>query len=129
MLNIYNGVVTADAGGEATVELPAWFMALNRDFRYGLTPIGEFAPVYVKAKVAKGRFTLAGARPGQEISWQLTGVRRDAWAEANRIEVELDKTADQRGRYIHPVENGQPVSNGVDYPVQQRLAAARIKAR
>jgi hypothetical protein len=125
MLNIYNGIVTADAGGEATVELPAWFMALNRDFRYGLTPIGEFAPLYVKSTVDKGRFTIAGAKPGQDISWQLTGIRKDAWAEANRIEVELDKAKDQRGRYLHPIENGRPASSGVDYPMQQRLAAAR----
>jgi hypothetical protein len=128
MLNIYNGVVTADAAGEATVTLPAWFMALNRDFRYGLTPIGAFAPLFVKTKVAGGRFTIAGAQPGQEISWQLTGIRRDAWANANRIAVELDKTGEQRGKYLHPAAHGKPASLGVDYPMQQRLAAARDKA-
>jgi trimeric autotransporter adhesin len=129
MLNIYNGVVTADAKGEATVTLPAWFMALNRDFRYGLTPIGEFAPLYVKAKVADGHFTLGGAKPGQEVSWQLTGIRQDAWANANRIQVELDKPAAQQGQYLHPVEHGQPRSKGVDYPMQQRLEAAREQAQ
>jgi hypothetical protein len=125
MLNIYNGVATADANGEATVILPAWFGALNRDVRYGLTPIGEFAPLYVKSKVAEGRFSVAGAKPGQEISWHLTGIRKDAWAEANRIEVELDKTGDQRGRYLHPLEHGQPASRGVGYPMQQANAVAR----
>jgi hypothetical protein len=128
MLNIYNGVMTADAKGEATVTLPAWFMALNRDFRYGLTPIGEFAPLYVKEKVAGGRFTIAGAKPGQEVSWQLTGIRQDAWANANRIEVELDKPGAQQGQYLHPVEHGQPRSAGVDYPMQQRLEAEREQA-
>lgn len=34
MLNIYNGNVTTDADGFATVTLPDWFEALNRDFRY-----------------------------------------------------------------------------------------------
>jgi hypothetical protein len=129
MLNIYNGVVTADAKGEATVTLQAWFMALNRDFRYGLTPIGEFAPLYVKEKVAGGRFTIGGAKPGQEVSWQLTGIRQDAFANANRIEVELEKAGAQRGQYLHPVEHGQPRSKGVDYPMQQRLKAAREKDR
>ena len=129
MLNIYNGVVTAGADGEATVELPAWFGALNRDVRYGLTPIGEFAPLYVKAKVANGQFTIAGARPGQEVSWQLTGIRKDAWAEANRIAVELDKTGDQRGRYLHPLEHGQPASSGVGYPMHERAAAQRQQAK
>jgi hypothetical protein len=125
MLNIYNGVATADAKGEATVELPDWFMALNRDFRYGLTPIGAFAPLFVKSKVAAGRFTIAGAAPGQEVSWQLTGIRRDAWANANRIEVEVEKPAAQRGQFLHPAAHGKPASQGVDHVMQQRLAAAR----
>ena len=125
MMNIYNGVATADGKGEATVQLPDWFMALNRDFRYGLTPIGEFAPLYVKEEVSGGRFSIAGASPGQKVSWQLTGIRQDAWADANRIEVELDKVADQQGKYLHPVEHGQSRSKGVDYPMQQRLQAAR----
>jgi hypothetical protein len=129
MLNIYDGVVTADATGEATVALPSWFMALNRDFRYGLTPIGEFAPLYIKAKVADGRFTIGGAKPGQEVSWQLTGIRQDAWANANRIPVELDKAGTQRGKYLHPAEHGQPPSKGVDFPMQQRLEAEREKDR
>lgn len=34
MKNVYDGVVTTDAAGYATVELPDWFGALNRDFRY-----------------------------------------------------------------------------------------------
>ena len=128
MLNIYNGVVTTDAAGEAMVELPTWFMALNRDFRYGLTPLGRPAPdLHVKATVRAGRFKIAGATPGQDVSWQLTGIRRDAWANANRIAVELDKPSAQRGQYLHPVAHGKPDSVGVDFPMQQRLAAARAE--
>ncbi|MBV8899851.1 MAG: hypothetical protein JOY92_07040, partial [Verrucomicrobia bacterium] len=37
MMNIYNGTVTLDQNGEATVRLPDYFEALNRDFRYQLT--------------------------------------------------------------------------------------------
>jgi hypothetical protein len=128
MLNIYNGVVVADGSGEATVRLPAWFMALNGDFRYGLTPIGEFAPVFVKSKISNGRFGIGGAKPGQEISWLVTGIRRDAWANANRIEVEADKSGEQRGRYLHPVEHGQPRTMGVDHPMQAQLEAERAAA-
>jgi hypothetical protein len=128
MLNIYNGVVTADANGEAIVTLPDWFMALNRDFRYGLTPIGEFAPLYVKEEVSDGRFTIAGAKPRQRVSWQLSGIRQDAWANANRIEIELDKADAQRGQYLHPLEHGQSRSKGVDYPMQRRLEAGHEEA-
>jgi trimeric autotransporter adhesin len=128
MLNIYNGVVTANAKGEATVGLPAWFMALNRDYRYSLTPIGAFAPLFVKSKVSDGRFTIAGAKPGQEVSWQVTGIRQDPWANANRIEVELDKPAGQRGQYLHPVEHGQPATRGVDAPMARWLEDRKERA-
>src|SRR4029079_2021788 len=78
MKNIYDGVVVLDADGEATVELPDWFDALNRDFRYQLTAMGEAAPgLYVAAEVADNHFGIAGGAPGMKVSWQLTGVRQD----------------------------------------------------
>jgi len=51
MKNVYDGVVTLDSKGEATVTLPDWFEALNRDFRYQLTAMGSSAPdLYVKSE-------------------------------------------------------------------------------
>ena len=47
MMNIYDGNVTTDAHGDAVVELPEWFETLNRDFRYQLTVIGQFAQAIV----------------------------------------------------------------------------------
>jgi hypothetical protein len=44
--NVYSGTATLDEEGEATVELPEWMGALNEDFRYQLTCLGQFAPVY-----------------------------------------------------------------------------------
>jgi hypothetical protein len=38
MMNIYDGLVTLDDSGQAWVQLPDWFEALNQDFRYQLTP-------------------------------------------------------------------------------------------
>jgi hypothetical protein len=103
MKNIYDGVVVADSRGRATVTLPDWYEALNRDERYQLTAVGGPAPdLHVAEKVKHGKFTIAGARAGQEVSWQLTGIRHDAWANANRIPVEHDKTAADKGRCIHP---------------------------
>ncbi len=32
----------------------------------------------------------------------MTGVRQDAWANANRIPVEVDKPEEDQGRYLHP---------------------------
>ena len=34
--------------------------------------------------------------------WQVTGIRRDAYAMSNRIQVEVPKSDDDRGRYLHP---------------------------
>mgnify|MGYP001263590322 CR=1 FL=1 len=120
MMNIYNGNATLDAQGEAWVELPDWFEALNRDFRYQLTPIGGWAPLYVAQKVQGNRFQIAGGEPGMEVSWQVTGIRQDAYAEAHRIPVEEPKPAAERGLYLHPTELGQPAELGLDY---QRQAA------
>lgn len=58
MMNIYNGNVVTDKRGLATIELPDWFRALNRDFRYQLAVIGQFAQAIVVKKVEKNRFTI-----------------------------------------------------------------------
>ena len=92
MKNIYDGVATLDQSGEATITLPDWFEALNRDFRYQLTCIGGYAPVYIASEVAGNQFRIAGGRAGLKVSWQVTGIRHDAYAEAHRIPVEADKT-------------------------------------
>jgi hypothetical protein len=94
MMNVYNGNVALDSAGRATVTLPDWFEALNRDFRYQLTPIGAPGPnLYIAAGVSGNRFQIAGGRPYATVSWQVTGVRHDAYAEAHRIPVEEEKPA------------------------------------
>lgn len=112
--NLYDGVVVLDANGEAGVDLPAWFEALNGDFRYQLTCVGGVAPVYVAEEVSEGRFRIAGGTPGLKVSWQVTGVRKDAYAVAHPLDVEAEKTATERGRYLHPVEQGAPAALSVD---------------
>jgi hypothetical protein len=95
MKNIYDGVVTLDENGEAWVELPDWFEALNQDFRYQLTPIGASMPdLYIAQGVEDNAFKIAGGVAGLEVSWQVTGIRHDAYAEAHRIPVEQDKPAE-----------------------------------
>lgn len=89
--NVYDGVATADDNGEATIELPAYFEALNGDFRYQATAMGAPTTLFVKSELNAGRFTLAGAAPGQRLCWQVTGIRKDAWALANPMKVERKK--------------------------------------
>lgn len=115
MMNFYNGNVTLDGKGEATVEMPDWFEALNRDFRYQLTAIGAPGPnLYVAEEITTNHFKIGGGNPGIKVSWQVTGIRQDAYANANRIPVEEDKPTEHRGKYLHPKEHGKPESAGVD---------------
>ena len=114
MMNVYNGNVTTDAAGEAVVALPDWFEALNRDFRYQLTVIGQFAQAMVARKVEGNRFAIRTDKPGVEVSWQVTGIRKDPFAEKNRIPVEEDKPEAERGTYLHPEAWGMAPSAGLD---------------
>jgi hypothetical protein len=115
MMNVYNGNVVLDGNGEAVVELPEWFEALNRDFRYQLTCIGGFAPVYVAEKVHGNAFRIAGGSPGLEVSWQITGVRQDAWANAHRIRVEENKPGNEQGYFLHPEVFGEPPERSLEW--------------
>ncbi|MGC9334241.1 MAG: hypothetical protein ACP5JJ_08850, partial [Anaerolineae bacterium] len=116
MKNIYDGVVRLDAQGQAVVQLPDWFEALNQDFRYQLTPIGASMPdLYIAEEVGDNRFKIAGGVPGKKVSWQLTGIRHDPYAEANRIAVEEEKPADEKGTYLYPEGYGQSEEVGLDY--------------
>ncbi len=106
-LNLYSGNVTTNAEGFATVTVPDWFEALNEDFRYQLTVIGSFAQAIIKEKLVDGQFVIQTNAPAIEVSWQVTGVRHDPWAEAHPTEVEVQKPAAERGRYLHPEAYGQ----------------------
>jgi len=99
MMNIYNGNVVTDEAGFAEVEMPDWFDALNRDFRYQLTVIGSFARATIGEKLDGRRFVILTDEPNVEVSWQVTGIRDDPYARAHPIPVESDKPESQRGRY------------------------------
>ncbi|MCB9232899.1 MAG: hypothetical protein H6581_14600 [Bacteroidia bacterium] len=117
VLNMYRGTVQLDAQGEARVELPAYFQAINREFSYHLTPIGAFAQVYVKQKVQGNEFVIAGGNPGMEVSWMLIAERNDAYFQQNpdQRQVEVDKTDRDKGKYLIPALYGKPAEKGIFY--------------
>jgi hypothetical protein len=102
MMNVYNGNVVTDQRGLAIVVLPDYFEALNRDFRYQLTVIGQFAQAIVAKEISHSRFTIRTNKPSVKVSWQVTGIRHDAYADAHRIQVEEEKAPQEQGRYLHP---------------------------
>jgi hypothetical protein len=128
MKNVYDGVVTTNDAGYATVELPPWFEALNRDFRYQLTVIEE-GDAFVLAKVARkiedNRFVVRTSKPGIEVSWQVTGIRKDPYAERHRIPVEQEKTAAERGRYLAPDAYGLPAERAVGFDSEREQAQSK----
>ncbi len=115
MKNIYDGTVVLDANGEAEVELPVWFEALNTDFRYQLTCIGHFTPVYIAQEMQCNRFKIAGGTPGMKISWQVTGNRQDAWANAHRVQVEIEKSTEEQGYYLAPELYGESAEKSIQW--------------
>jgi trimeric autotransporter adhesin len=115
MMDLYNGNVVTDANGDAVVPLPEWFETLNRDFRYQLTVVGQFAQAIVASKVANNRFSIKTDKPSVEVSWQVTGIRQDAWANAHRIPVEEEKDARERGHYLRPELYGAPEEAGIEW--------------
>jgi hypothetical protein len=43
-----------------------------------------------------------------KVSWQVTGIRKDPWANVHRVQVEEDKPNEERGYYIYPDLYNQP---------------------
>jgi hypothetical protein len=112
--NLYDGVVVTDGSGFATVTMPDWFDALNGHLRYQLTVVGHsFARAIVWKELANRTFTIRTDEPRTKVSWQVTGVRQDAYAKAHRTPVEQDKTGTDRGRYLTPELFGQPASKAI----------------
>jgi len=125
MMNIYNGNIVLGADGAAIVILPAYFEALNMEFRYQLTAIGAPGPnLYIAEEIKDNHFKIAGGTPGMKVSWQVTGIRHDPYAEAHRIPVEEDKPPQEHGKYLYPKEYGQPTTSGIDYAPQANLTSA-----
>ncbi|MGW6854797.1 hypothetical protein ACWGCK_39505, partial [Streptomyces virginiae] len=109
MKNVYDGTVVLDADGQATVELPDWFEALNDSFRYQLTAIGAPAPdLHVSRRVSDHVFGIAGGPAGLEVSWQITGVRCDDWAMAHPLTPDEEKPAEEQDHLRHPELLGLP---------------------
>jgi hypothetical protein len=108
MMNVYSGNITTDANGFATVQLPTYFESANKDFRYQLTVIGTFAQAIVKEKISNNTFVIQTSTPNVEVSWAVTGVRSDKFANANRVVPELEKEV--KGTYLHPELFGKDAS-------------------
>jgi hypothetical protein len=119
--NLYRGTVTLDANGEAWVQLPDYFEAINRDASYHLTPIGAAMPnLHVAVEIQGNRFKIAGGAPFKKVSWEVKAVRNDPWVQQYGYQTEQEKPKEYQGLYLHPELYGQPKERGIFYtPTQE----------
>ena len=59
--------------------------------------------LYIAEEIANNRFKISGGTARMKVSWQVTGIRRDAWANKNRIRVEEAKSERERGSCRFPL--------------------------
>jgi len=128
MMNIYNGEIKTDASGAAIVNLPSYFEAENITFRYQLTIVDEtqFAQARIAKRIANNQFTIITDKPNISISWMVTGIRNDAYAQKHRIVDVVEKNENEKGKYLNPVEYGLPVSKGMDYEKMTQCGIGNI---
>ncbi len=115
ILNVYSGNVKTNKKGEAIVTLPDWFEALNKDFRYQLTVIGQFAQAIVAEKIKGHQFRIKTNAANVEVSWQVTGIRSDAATRQLTFKVEEVKPVHERGTYLSPEAYGEPKEKGIKW--------------
>jgi len=106
VLNVYRGVVTLDAQGGATVILPKYFKAINKNFSYSLTPIGQpAANLFVSKEIVNNnKFQIAGGYAHQKISWAVYAERNDPYLQQfpEKRKVIVEKSQKQKGKYLMP---------------------------
>lgn len=128
MLNLYSGNVVTDTKGYAYVELPDYFVVANTDFRYQLTVIGSFAQAIIKEEIKDNVFVIQTNQPDMKVSWQVTAIRNDKYAQQNRIQPEMMKDENEKGKYLHPEVYGKDPSLTV-YPKFKNRSDEYIKTK
>jgi len=88
---------------------------LNTDFRYQLTVIGQFAQAIVAREIENNQFEISTSAPGVKVSWQVTGLRQDAYAKGHPLAVEQGKDARLRGFYLPPELYGAPSEKQIEW--------------
>ncbi len=126
MINVYSGNATTDNNGDAEVVLPEYFMAVNSDFRYQLTVVGQFAQAIVASEIRDNRFAIKTDKPTVKVSWQVTGIRQDQFAQAHRVEPEAAKQPFEIGKYLHPELYGLGEERGMKAEI--RAEAMKLEA-
>jgi len=124
MMNLFSGNITTDNNGLAYVQMPDYFEDVNRDFRYQLTVIGTFAQAIIKEKIRNNVFVIQTNEPNVEVSWSVTSVRSDKFAQEYPILPEVEK--ELKGTYLHPELYGQGKDRS-EFETKVRMARDEVK--
>jgi hypothetical protein len=101
-LNAYSGNATTDGTSSVWVSLPEYVEDINRDFRYQLTVIGDFAQAIIGSEVKNGKFQIKTSKPNVKVSWRVEGVRNDNFVQEMGAPDEIQKPANWKGKYLNP---------------------------
>jgi hypothetical protein len=85
--------------------------------------------LHVARKVQRNAFRIAGGSPGQEVSWQITGIRHDDYANAHRIKVDTRKPKAEQGTRIFVAKGSgaKRLSLSPDRPKGRQRKPAKVK--
>ncbi len=119
VLNMYRGVMVFDANGNAKVQLPNYFTAININYSYQLSAIGQPMPnMYVKTEIDNnGSFVISGGAAGAKVSWTVHANRNDRYMQKypEKAIPELDKKQGQKGKYMQPKIWDKSEEMGINY--------------
>ena len=124
MINIYSGNTITDDKGFSVVVMPDYFEAANKDFRYQLTVIGSFAQSIIYQEINDNSFIVRTSEPGIKVSWQVTAVRNDRYAQLNPIVAEQAKAEPEKGTYLHPEAYGEEMTENDQHKTSVRSVKA-----
>lgn len=133
VLNMYRGVVELGANGEAIVELPEYFDAININPSYQLTAIGTATQPYVLSEITGNQFVVAGA-PNTKVSWTVHAQRNDPTIQYYNTKIEnytqnvRMKRPHEVGKYLTPEAYGKTKEDGLLYNAARAKNYAERKA-
>lgn len=134
VINFYRGTVRLDQNGNATIIMPDYFLSINVNFSYHLTPLGSPAPgLFVSKELSENSFEISGGTPGGKVSWSVYAQRNDPYLRMNpeSSKVEVEKRENQKGKYLIPELYSQPDSKkliqmgGVKTPAKKLIVVPK----
>ncbi|CAA6830403.1 MAG: Unknown protein [uncultured Aureispira sp.] len=120
VLNMYRGMIELGTNGQAVIELPDYFDAININPSYQLTAIGTATQPYVLSEISNNQFVIAGA-PNTKVSWTVHAQRNDPTIQYYKATIDnyttnvRMKRPDEVGKYFMPEAYGKSKEQGMFY--------------